>query len=163
VGFHSASDTFHSKGPANENQTELDPYIAMLGGEFIVHGEQQKAKMKVASRNLPGLEGLEDFDIVEEWYALKNFAKDLHVILVQETAGMRNDCYQRPSYPATWARKHRQGRVFFTSLGHREDVWTHPECQKVILAGFNWALGNVDADVTPNVEQVTPKAWQLKR
>lgn len=163
VGFHSASDTFHSKGSAWENQKELDPYIAMVGGEFIVHGHQQKATMKVTSSNFPGMEGVEDFTINEEWYALRNFAKDLHVILVQETKGMTDACYQRPPYPATWARKHGKGRVFFTSLGHREDVWTDPSCQKVILAGFNWALGNVEADVTPNVEKVTPDAWVLKR
>ncbi len=163
VGFHSASDSFHSKGKQYENQTELDPYIAMLGGEFVVHGRQQKATMKVADHHFPGMEGVEDFTILEEWYALKNFAKDLHVILIQETAGMVDDCYQRPPYPATWARKHGKGRVFFTSLGHREDVLTNPTCQKVILAGFNWALGNVEADVTPNIEKVTPHAWTLKR
>ncbi len=87
VGFHSASDTFHSAGQARENQTELDPYIAMLGGEFIVHGRQQKATMKVASPEFPGMDGVKDFELLEEWYALKNFAKDLHVILVQETEG----------------------------------------------------------------------------
>jgi uncharacterized protein len=163
VGFHSASDTFHSKGKGDENQTELDPYIAMLGGEFIVHGQQQKATMHVAAPEFPGAEGVEDFAINEEWYALKNFGKDLHVILVQETKGMVNPMYQRPAYPATWARKHEKGRVFFTSLGHREDVWTNPTCQKIITGGFNWALGNVEADVSPNIEKVTPGAWQLKR
>ena len=163
VAFHSGSDTFHSKGKQYENQTELDPYVAMLGGEFIVHGQQQKATMHVACPKFPGMEGVEDFAVNEEWYALKNFAKDLHVILVQETKGMVNDCYQRPPYPATWARKHGKGRVYFTSLGHREDIWTNPLCQKIVIGGFNWALGNVEADVTPNVEQVTPGAWQLKR
>jgi type 1 glutamine amidotransferase len=163
VGFHSASDTFHSKGSAWENQKELDPYIAMLGGEFIVHGRQQKAKMRVACCKFPGMDGVEDFEINEEWYALRNFNKDLHVILVQETQGMVDDCYQRPPYPATWARKHGQGRVFFTSLGHREDVWTNPTCQKIITGGFDWALGNVEADISPNIEKVTPEAWTLKR
>jgi len=163
VGFHSASDTFHSHGKRDENQTELDPYVAMLGGEFIVHGRQQKATMHVACPKFPGMEGVEDFAINEEWYALKNFSKDLHVILVQETKGMVDACYQRPPYPATWARKHGQGRVYFTSLGHREDVWTNPTCQKIILGGFDWALGNVTADITPNIEKVTPDAWTLKR
>jgi hypothetical protein len=167
VGFHSASDSFHSKGKQYENQTDVDPYIAMLGGEFIVHGSQQKATMKVASPHFPGLEGVKDFELLEEWYALKNFAKDLHVILVQQTEGMKTSggdaCYDRPPYPATWARKHHKGRVYFTSLGHREDVWTNPTCQQIILGGFNWALGNVEADVTPNIDRVTPHADQLRR
>jgi hypothetical protein len=45
IGFHCASDTFHSQGPAFENQATPDPYIAMIGGEFIRHGRQQDATM----------------------------------------------------------------------------------------------------------------------
>ena len=45
VGSHCASDTFHSAGDRNKNQEagKQDAYIAMLGGEFISHGSQQKA------------------------------------------------------------------------------------------------------------------------
>jgi hypothetical protein len=38
IGVHSASDTFHSKGNRFTTQEHLDPFIAMLGGEFISHG-----------------------------------------------------------------------------------------------------------------------------
>jgi hypothetical protein len=31
----------------------------------------------------------------------------------------------------------------------------------VLLGGLAWALGNVDADVTPNIERVTPKASDI--
>src|SRR5262249_13311125 len=91
VGCHCASDTFHSPGSRDKNQDSehIDPYIAMLGGEFIIHGSQQKARMRVVDHEFPGTEGLQDFDLLEEWYALKNFAPDLHVILVQQTDGMK--------------------------------------------------------------------------
>jgi type 1 glutamine amidotransferase len=162
VGFHSASDSFHSKGPRNENQTERDPYIAMLGGEFIVHGAQQKAVLRTTSPEFPGAEVLgESVELHEEWYALKNFAKDLHVIQVQETAGMTGGMYQRPPFPATWARMHGKGRVYFTSLGHRDDIWTNRQLQEFVMGGFSWAMGNVDADVTPNIKKVAPQAAQL--
>jgi hypothetical protein len=29
------------------------------------------------------------------------------------------------------------------------------------MGGFAWVLGNADHDVTPNINQVTPKANQL--
>jgi type 1 glutamine amidotransferase len=164
VGFHSAADSFHSQGPRNETQTELDPYVVMLGGEFIVHGHQQEATMRVASPDFPGLKGVGDsFRLLEEWYALKNFAKDLRVILVQETEGMTDACYQRPPFPATWAHPYGKGRAYYTSLGHREDIWTNPLCQQIVMGGFDWAMGNVDADVTPNIDQVTPKANELPK
>ncbi|MEA1952025.1 MAG: ThuA domain-containing protein, partial [Planctomycetota bacterium] len=165
VGIHSASDTFHSKGPGNRNQETVDPYIAMLGGEFVTHGPQQVATMRVASPDFPGIADQgspASFDLNEEWYALKNFAKDMHVILVQETEGMKGDCYRRPPFPATWARMHGQGRVLYTSLGHRHDVWTNENVQTGLVGAFSWAMGQVDAEIPPNIDEVAPKAAELK-
>lgn len=158
VGFHSAPDTFHSKDAA------VDPYIAMLGGEFLAHGAQQEASLVLTSK-FPGAGEMgvgEGIAFTDEWYAFRNFAPDLHVILLQETQLMKGDQYRRPDYPATWARMHGKGRVFYTSLGHREDIWTNPFFQTIALGGMAWASGRVDADVKPNIGQVAPKANQLK-
>ncbi len=166
VGSHCASDTFHSPGHHNgdfRHQEKVDPYIAMLGGEFIRHGEQQKAWMRVADKEFPGAKGLEDFQLHEEWYSLKNFAPDLHVILVQDNQGMRNLDYQRPSFPATWARMHGKGRVFYTSMGHREDVWENPMFQTLLIGGLTWAFGDAEADLTPNLRTAAPKADELPK
>jgi type 1 glutamine amidotransferase len=89
----------------------------------------------------------------------------LHVLLIQDTSNMEktggNHCYDRPPYPATWAHRYGKGRVFYTSMGHREDVWTNPVFQQVLLGGINWAVGRVKADVTPNINKVTPQASVL--
>jgi type 1 glutamine amidotransferase len=153
VGTHCASDTFHSHGD------QIDPYIAMLGGEFITHGAQQKARLVVTDHDFPGAKGLKDFDLLEEWYALKNFAPDLHVVLAQDSTGMKGPEYQRPLFPETWARLHeKKGRVFYSSMGHREDVWENPSFQELLLGGLAWAFGNVEAKIEPNLKDVTPKA-----
>ncbi len=156
VGFHAATDSFRSGG--------IDPYIAMIGGEFMGHGSQQDVPMLVTSPKFPGARGLGDsFSMLEEWYAFKKFAPDLHVILVQDTEAMskkgKNNerLYGRPPYPATWARMHGKGRVFYTSMGHREDVWTNATFQQVALGGIAWAMGNVDAEVSPNLDKVAPQ------
>ncbi len=156
VAFHSASDSFHSP------PGKIDPYIAMLGGEFVVHGRQQEATLRVTDPDFPGVKEMgENPRFLEEWYALKNFAPDLHVILVQETKGMVDQCYQRPPFPATWARRHGKGRVFYTSFGHREDILTNPKVKSLILGGFAWAMGRVDAEVPANIKEVTPEADKL--
>jgi type 1 glutamine amidotransferase len=163
VGFHAATDSFHSDGPRNQNQTKVDPYIAMLGGEFIVHGAQQEAIIRAASPKFPGVKQFGKVQkLKEEWYALKNFATNLHVILIEDNEGMKGDCYQRPPFPATWARKHRKGRVFYTSFGHRDDIWTNPRVQGIIVGGLAWAMGNVKVKVKPNIDEVTPGARRLK-
>jgi type 1 glutamine amidotransferase len=163
VGSHCATDTFHSPGDRFQNSAkdQIDPYIAMIGGEFIRHGAQQKSFMRVVDKEFPGAKDLNDFELMEEWYALKNFADNLHVILVQDTTGMTGDDYQRPNFPATWARTYDKGRVFYTSMGHRDDVWKNPLFQQLLLGALSWAFGNVKADVEPNLAKVAPKAGEL--
>jgi type 1 glutamine amidotransferase len=154
-GSHCASDTFHTPKDAKEP----DPYIAMLGGEFAGHGRQQKSTMKLVSPEFPGMKDVaRSFEIHEEWYVFRNLAQDMQVILVQETEGMEGPLYDRAPYPATWIRQQDQGRVFYTSMGHREDVWTDPVFQEIALAGLQWAVGNVEAKVKPNLKEVAPQA-----
>lgn len=163
-GAHCASDTYHSPGDRTKGSTEVDPYIQMIGGEFIRHGRQQEATMRVVDSKFPGAQAAgESFRLHEEWYSLKNFAPDLHVILVQETKGMEDADYQRPPYPATWARKHGDGRVFYTSMGHREDVWVHPIFESILIGGLKWILGLVEAEVPANIAEVTPQASTLPK
>jgi len=165
IGMHCAADTFGHHGARNKGAE--DPYIQMIGGEFVSHGPQQVATMEVVDAKFPGLaDGFgkaSSFKINDEWYALKNMPEDLHVILVQKTEGMQGKEYQRPDYPATWARKYGDGRVFYTSMGHREDVWTNPNYQSLLLGALAWSTGLADADLTPNLKEVTPGYDKLTR
>ena len=151
VAVHNALATF-DKGAA------VDPYVAMIGGESIGHGAIQIGKDTCVDTKFPGAEKLGNgIEMTEEWYSIKNFAPDLHVILVQQPEGMKEALYVRPPYPATWARMYGKGRVFVTSLGHREEVWDSEQFQDILCGGIRWALGRAQADITPNIETVTPK------
>ncbi len=171
VGTHSAADTFHT--PANKEHgparyepegANADPYAKMLGGSFIKHDAQQKGHQIVIDSKFPGIGAVpSDFAPHEEWYSLKNFASDLHVLLVQDAPAMDGPSYKRAPYPATWARMHGKGRVFYTSMGHRDDVWANPTFQEVLMGGLNWALRRVDADVTPNLDKAAPQANVLPK
>jgi type 1 glutamine amidotransferase len=148
----------------------------MLGGELIVHGTQQIAKVLVTNPKFPGFAARgESFELLEEWYSMTNFAPDMHVLLVQDTAALRDPFagtkdwppvgwdtpYKRPNYPSTWARLHGQGRVFYTSIGHREDTWVNPVFQEILFGGIAWAVRNADADISPNLARVAPRAAEL--
>ena len=167
IGIHSATDTFHT---ANESQkgpdrylnhgTNADPYVCFIGGEFIIHGAQQVATNRVVDPTFPGLESIGDsFAFIEEWYSLKDFAPDDHCLTVIDAPHMNGSMYERPTYPNTWARMEGKGRVWYTALGHREDVWTNPTFQQMLVGGIKWALGEVSADVTPNIQTVAPGAY----
>jgi uncharacterized protein len=169
VGTHSAADTFHTaneskKGPDRyvDHGANADPYVQMIGGEFIKHGAQQKATMRNVDPAFPGFTKLgKGFELMEEWYSLKDFASDMHVLLVQETETMKGLEYSRGPYPATWTRMHGKGRVFYTSMGHREDVWTNPMFQEILIGGLTWAMGGEPAKISPNLLQAAPRAREL--
>ena len=152
VGIHSAAATFAS-GPDG-----VDPYVKMLGGELLnrVRG-LEPAHQIVADTNFPGLAAVPaDYCPVEEWYSLRNFAPNLHVLLVMDTANMVRGAYYAPNYPTTWARRYGRGRVFYTSLGHEAAVWNSPVFRQILTGGLRWAAGTVDAVVSPNMARVTP-------
>jgi type 1 glutamine amidotransferase len=153
LGLHCASDTFHSKGD------EPDPYIAMLGGEFMSHGRQQEASVRVVDAAFPGLESSsQGFKIFEEWYSLKNFAKDLHVLMAIETQGMQDSEYARPPYPLAWTRAEGKGRVYYNAMGHREDVWTSTRFQDMLAGALEWSTGRTQIGAAANILEVTPQA-----
>ena len=167
IGTHSASDTFHTdneskKGPERfrNHGEKADSYVRFLGGEFIIHGAQQVAKNTVTNPKFPGFEKLgAEYGFQEEWYSLKDFAPDIHVLSVIDAPAMTGLHYARPPFPSTWARKEGDGRVWYTAMGHREDVWTNPIFQDILVGGIQWALGDVKADVPPNIKDVAPGAY----
>lgn len=167
VGVHSASDTFHTPPdpPDRSNRyiahgEQSDPYIRMLGGELITHSddpEYQEGELVVIDPRFPGLEGaISPIKFTEEWYSLKDFAPDLHVILTLNTRRLIGDCYHRPSYPITWARQHGTGRVFYAAMGDREETWESPFFLTMLAGGIRWAIRDVDTQIPGNIETASP-------
>jgi len=143
VGMHSASDTFHAP-------SGVDPYIEMLGGEFQTHGAQVGVECLVKDRNHPATKPLGEAYCLaqEEIYLLKNYnPAAVHELLVLDRHPNKKS--EAGHFPIAWSKKYGQGNVFYTSLGHREDVWESDAYQKHILGGIKWALGIEPGEATP--------------
>jgi type 1 glutamine amidotransferase len=163
VGVHSATDTFgtHRGSP---NMGCDDPYIQMIGGHFNGHGAQQEVTLTVTDPSFPGAKAFpKEFRITDEWYSQRCQPDDLHVIIKHNTKGMEGADYQRPDYPQTWAHKYGEGRVFHTSMGHREDVWSNDMYQALLVGALKWASGQAEASVEPNTSKFTPDFQTLEK
>jgi type 1 glutamine amidotransferase len=163
MGMHCATDTFaHHRGKGAD-----DPYTQMIGGEFSGHGSQMFATVNVADGKFPGLSKykLEAFRIQDEWYGQKNLADDIHVVTYMVTDSMNkeggNKQYDRPNFPQTWTRQHGNGRVFYTSMGHREDVWETPLYQDLLLGALDFITGKAEGSTEANISKVTPGYKQM--
>jgi uncharacterized protein len=167
VGVHAASDTFHTQPDPQDNSNRYiahgdksDSYLRMLGGEFITHGSNprlQDANIIINDPKFPGLEGVASpFSFNDEWYSLKDFRTDLHVILTLDTKGMSGKPYERPPYPMTWARMEGKGRVFYTAIGDRPENWSNDLFLNLLGGGIRWAIHDVNASLDHNLTQVAP-------
>jgi type 1 glutamine amidotransferase len=167
TGVHAASDTFHTQPDTPDLSSRYvaygeksDPYLRMLGGEFIIHGSDprlQTTNLIINDPKFPGLEGaISPVEMNEEWYSLKDFAPDLHVILTIDTSKLKNACYERRPYPGTWARMHNKGRVFYTAIGDRAENWQNPFFLQLLTGGIRWTLGQANANIPTNLKTATP-------
>lgn len=53
-------------------------------------------------------------------------------------------------YPQSWVREFGEGRSFYTSIGHRDDIWGNdPVFRAHVVGGIRWALGLEQGDATP--------------
>ncbi len=155
MGMHSASDTFHP----------FRPYIEMLGGEFETHKAQVGADLVAGDTAHPANGGIGSaLNLVqEEMYHIKSQDRSK----VRALWFMRHDpnvVTEQVFFPVSWCKKAGTGRVFYTSLGHREDLWsdsadlkdrknpveTSKQYQAHILGGIKWALGLVEGSSEAN-------------
>ena len=166
VAIHSSTDSFHTlpDPPDRSNRyvahgESTDPFLKMLGGEFISHGKQQSAPMHIVDASFPGMSsfGASVVDRWGEWYSLTNFNPDLHVLAVLDTKSMPDSFYQRGPYPVAWARQHGRGRVFYSALGHQEKEWEEPAFLGHLLGGLSFAFGDAPTKLTPNLAKAAPR------
>ncbi len=53
-------------------------------------------------------------------------------------------------FAVAWAKRYGKGRVFWTSFGHREEVYDDPNIQTLYAEAIKWALGLTDYDPKPH-------------
>ncbi len=162
IGAHCASLTFYDYAPFGE----------MLGGYFQRNLPQGTiGVLKVEDPTHPATKMLgASWPLVDEFYVFgsapwdaskpndnidvlfKNriplgFSRDrVRVLLSLDTSAM--DMSRQPNlvkggdYPQAWTREYGKGRSFYTSLGHRDDIWSNdPVFRAHIAGGIRWALG----------------------
>ena len=48
-------------------------------------------------------------------------------------------------------------RVFYTSMGHKPEVWKDAAFQKIVVAGLNWTSGKTEFDPKSNLKDTAPQ------
>lgn len=146
VGVHSATITF----------TDWPAYGKMIGGYFDEHPWGTfNAPIVVEDSKFPGMEQWpKEFVLRDEIYQVKDFSRDNVRVLMRLDASkldLTNPHVHRKDrdFAVSWAREYGKGRVFYSTLGHVVENWDDPRIQKMYAEAIKWAMGLVNADVTP--------------
>jgi type 1 glutamine amidotransferase len=146
IGIHSATITF----------TKWPEFGEMIGGYFDEHPWGTfDAPILVEDGDFPGMsQWPKAFTIRDEIYQIKNFSRaDRRVIMRLDASklDLTNARVHRTDkdFAVAWAKMYGKGRVYYSTLGHVEENWDKPAFQDMFKEAIKWALGLVDADITP--------------
>ncbi len=157
IGFHSAADTSRpvkAEDPAT-------PYTQIVGGAFKSHGKQFSGTVRVVDPKHPAIKAVPDgFKIADEWYVFTHLdTANMHVLAMLDPGDERaqQEQYNIPTYPITWCKEQGTGRIFYTAMGHREDVWSNETFLAMLNDAVDWATGKGKADAKPNYDKMIEK------
>lgn len=148
VGIHAATDTLYN----------WPQYGEMIGGYFDGHpwgaGTDVQIDVEKGQEQHPLAAMFEgkSLNFKEEIYQHKQPYDSSKVTMllrlnVEKSAQVQNLKRQDGDYGVSWARQWGQGRVFYCSLGHNNEMYWHPLVLKHYLAGIQWAMGDLQATV----------------
>ena len=101
------------------------------------------------------------FNTIDEVYTFNesSFSRERVRVLTSIDYSLMSDCdkgleaapRKDHDFALSWIQKVGQGRVFYEALGHHESIYyNNPDMLAHILAGMQYALGDLKADDTPS-------------
>ena len=145
AGTHCATDTLYKDSAYGE----------LIGAYFRGHPHIQEIKVKVDDPKHPAAAAFAPGDkYTDEMYVFRDepYSRDkVHVLLSIDPAsfdlGKKPENLERKDkdYAISWTREVGKGKVFYTSFGHRPEVWKDAKFQKHLFAGLDWATGKTAA------------------
>jgi type 1 glutamine amidotransferase len=129
-------------GADNAAADWLPTWKEMLGGVFshfgLPDGRTRKGKftVKIADTSSPVTRGLGDFPIEDELYYQLQLMPDVQPLATIE--------YQGTAWPVAWTRSFGKGRVFHTTMGHRDfgpnkkDPLHDANLSRLVVQGIEW-------------------------
>lgn len=137
VGVHCAADltSTASDDPDDVLDTREEPLPELrelLGGHFLDHPEQSEFDVEIVDDH-PITANVGDFTVFDEPYQVE-CDDDVDVLA-------RMDHPDLEAYPMAWTKRYGEGRVYYLSLGHTEEVFETDGFRSLLVNGVEWAAG----------------------
>jgi type 1 glutamine amidotransferase len=147
---------FVSTHTANNDFFDWPEYTELIGGRFDDHPwELFDAPVLVEDPAFPAMKAFAPrFTINDEIYQMKDFSRDRVRVLARLDPSLLDLGNKRvhrtdKDFAVAWAHSYGKGRVFYSTLGHRPEVWDRSDVQTMYHEALKWSMALTDADVTP--------------
>jgi type 1 glutamine amidotransferase len=151
---------FHFAIGANGHWPE---FRELLGAQFTGHPWNEDVGVMIDDPSHPLVAAYEgkDFRITDEIYQYGGCfdRKKVRVLMSvdPERSNMGVKWISQPDsdFALTWVKTQGQGRVFYTSFGHRTELYWDQKLLQLYLDGIQFATGDLEATTTPRPERLT--------
>jgi type 1 glutamine amidotransferase len=111
----------------------------MCGGQWVAHpGNIVDYRVDVAKHDDPIMKGISSFPYRSEQYYM-HVDPSNEVLATTTFSGEHAPWTRGVVMPVVWKRKHGEGRVFYSSLGHVTAEFDVPEMKTILERGMLWA------------------------
>lgn len=151
AGVHGATAALRAWQPWGEILGDF--YCGHTGGKIVMKNDDPAHPVNAC------FEG-KGFTISDEVYLFWNLysRKNLRVLLSMDMTQMKDPKEMhdwlkgRPDkdYALSWVKTYGKGRVFYTGLGHSWRTYVNPLFLRHLLAGIQFAIGDLEADASPS-------------
>jgi type 1 glutamine amidotransferase len=118
---------------------EAVEYQFMCGGQWVAHpGNIIDYRVNVVRPDDPVMAGVRDFDYRSEQYYM-HVDPSNEVLATTTFSGEHAWWTKGVVMPVVWKRRHGEGRVFYSSLGHVANEFQVPEMRTILRRGMLWA------------------------
>ncbi|MFF1877246.1 ThuA domain-containing protein [Leifsonia sp. NPDC058230] len=112
------------------------PYFDLLGNRYLSHGpghHEGRHTIEIVGEH-PITEGLDDFELFDEYYEFEFADDDVQVIAQRHRA-------DGVVIPVMYVRNVGEGRVVYLALGHDMRSWGEPPVRTLVRRALAWAAG----------------------
>lgn len=127
----------------------------MCGGQWVSHpgGDGVKYDVNIKHSSSPITFGLHDFQVAtEQYYVHIDPAVEVLATTRYPVVNYYHASNGQVDVPVTWTKMWGHGRVFYTSLGHHDDVFNDPTAEEMMRRGMLWAAEGKEIAVKNNVD-----------
>jgi type 1 glutamine amidotransferase len=128
----------HHGGMSDAFRDAVD-YQFMVGGQWVAHpGNIIDYTVDVTKPDDPIMAGIKSFPYTSEQYYM-HVDPSNEVLATTTFTGEHAPWIDGVVMPVAWKRRHGQGRVFHSTLGHQAKEFEVPEMATIMRRGMNWA------------------------